>query len=103
MVDEKILSLDKQLRTEGWTPIGAIREGGLADYLSDLSLDIARGKYADCFIIPLEFLFKGTGYKPMRETHAVYAKLSKTHEEDMKKRNSFYFVQILCEQGPIQV
>ena len=81
---------------EEWTAIRAIRNDHLAEGIREIALDIARGKYTDCRIIPAELLVDTDTllreHDSLDPSHVLFAKESEAAKADRIQRHGIYMV-----------
>jgi len=90
-------SLDEQLKAEGFVAETILDNERMANRLADVALDIARGKYVDYRMVPVDVALKGSGHEPIKALHVLYVKESEAYKKELVGTVRMLFVE--CKEG----
>lgn len=80
---------NRELIREGFQPWEVYFNSKLPEELTSLALDIARKKYSDIRILPLEIALSGKSFRPygeFKDSHILYVKLSDPYKQELDKQ-----------------
>lgn len=91
-------TLHERLNAEGYEIVGVYPNHNLPEGLTDLSLNIARGKYDSIRIIPADIVMQETEWIPVEQYHIAYATPSETEKKSREGEGPFAtLTSILCK------